>query len=255
MPVALMMWQRLRAARRLTRPWMDLANIFLIFMAMLIVALVGAGVFYVSEAMVQASLYRFSIYPKLITCIAAGFFIYEIGAMTHRPRAAVSASLALGLLTLALCIARGPYLGMFHIPEDEAKYLAACDWVRQHTPVDAVFIVPPQEQEFRLRAQRAIVVNYKGVPQLSTELPEWRDRLEAVLDLSDLRTLPRPFPATLAAMRDRYAALSPDALERAAQHYGARYIVSDRRWDERRWEGRRVDIDGNDQWFLYDLSR
>ena len=91
--------------------------------------------------------------------------------------------------------------------------------------------------------------------QLSGELGEWRDRLQNVLDLRDLRTLPTPFAATLRAIRDRYAQLPPEHLEGVARQYGARYIVAARRFSGPQWERRRIDIDGNDDWFLYDLYR
>ena len=45
-----------------------------------------------------------------------------------------------------------------------------------HTPLDAIFLVPPQETDFRLYGQRAIIVNFKHIPQLSNEIRQWRDR-------------------------------------------------------------------------------
>ena len=57
---------------------------------------------------------------------------------------------------------------LFDRPDNE--YLALCRWACDHTPIDAVFLVPPQETEFRYYARRAIVVNFKGVPQLAGEL-------------------------------------------------------------------------------------
>src|SRR6185369_9789641 len=104
------------------------------------------------------------------------------------------------------------------------EYVAICDRIRQNTPVDSIFLVPPDEQAFRLRAQRAIVVNFKAVPQLSGELRQWRDRLRDVLDLADLNTLPRPFAATLEAIRQRYESLPPEHLEQVARKYHARYV-------------------------------
>jgi hypothetical protein len=254
MPLMVMFWLHLRRTRRITNAWREGAGVFAIFFAIVLIALVGAGLFYVSETLVQASLYRFSIFLKLFSCIGAGFLIYETAALKHRPQAAPATALGIGLITLALCVWRGPYLGLFRIPFDESRYELACDWVRQNTPIDAVFVVPPHEQEFRLRAQRAIVVNFKGVPQLSGELPEWRNRLENVMDLTDLRDLPGPFPQTLRALRDRYAKLPPEHLEKVARQYGARYIVAARQFPPQ-WEPRRIDINANQSWFLYDLSR
>jgi hypothetical protein len=152
------------------------------------------------------------------------------------------------------CVIRGPYFGFFRIPADDAKYLAACDWIRTHTPTDAVFLVPPGEQEFRLRAERAIVVNYKCVPQVSTEVDEWRSRLQAVLRSSDLRWYRGSFTHTLAAMSHQYETLPPAHYELTAADYGARYVLVGHRLPAD-WEHRRIDLDGNTSWFLYDLAR
>jgi Domain of unknown function (DUF6798) len=250
MPVAFAWWVRMQRRGEVTFAWMETARIFFIFALLVIVALIGAGVAWESETLIQASLYRFSIYPKLLSCIAAAFLIC---AAPRRNELTIAAA-ALGVALIGLCLWRGPYLGLFRTPEDDASYIAACDWIRDHTPADAVFLVPPSEQEFRLRAQRAIVVNFKGVPQLSSELPEWRDRMRAVLNMEDLTRLPRPFAATLAAIRDRYDSLPPEYLEKIARQYGARYVVADHRFAPA-WDSRRVDIGGSTSWFLYDLSR
>src|SRR5256885_7077218 len=55
---------------------------------------------------------RSTLFPYT-TLFRSGFFIYEIGAMLGRPRAAPVGAVALGVLTLAMCAWRGPYLGMF----------------------------------------------------------------------------------------------------------------------------------------------
>ena len=91
-----------------------------------------------------------------------------------------------------------------------------------------MFLVPPNEEPFRYEAQRAIVVNFKGVPPLRGELPEWRDRLKAVLDLPDLKSLPAGMTAASEAIRDRYEAMPPAYLAGVAKQYGARYLVLSR---------------------------
>jgi hypothetical protein len=190
------------------------------------------------------SLWRFSIYVKLLTCIAAAFVLLRWGKVS---RAAVVAMCVIVIaIGVSFQVARGHAIAMSSIPEDDPAYLELCDWVRLNTPVDAVFLMPPQEQAFRLRAQRAIVVNFKHVPQLSRQFPAWRDRMEDVLDLPDLRQLPTPFPNTFPALRDRYEAQSPQRLSEVARKYGARYIVS----------GHRIDgldlVFSKGEWFLYD---
>ncbi len=217
--------------------------VFLIFSTLVLVALIFAGATYISEPLIQASLYRFSIYPKLLGCVAAGFVLRVPARWTA----------IVGVAMVVLCVLRGPYFGLFKIPEDDAGYLAACDWIRQNTPIDAIFLVPPDEQAFRLRAQRAIVVNFKAVPQLSGELPAWRDRLRDVLDLPDLMTLPRPFETTLHAIRQQYESLPPEHLQSIARKYGARYVLTAHRIDD--WSMRRIDLPANSGYFLYALAQ
>jgi hypothetical protein len=204
-----------------------LRQIFLLLLITQVIALLGAGVWYVSETLVQLSLYRFSIFITLLACIGTAAVIVRIGA----PRLTGALAGVGCLLLMVASLLRGPFFGAFVMPQDDAEYRALCMWVGANTPSDAVFLVPPQESDFRLLARRAIVVNYKAVPQLGGELPEWRDRLCAVLDLQDLRALPRGYRDTLAAIGRRYATLSPDHLARVASRYDARFIVSTHPFD------------------------
>lgn len=188
-----------------------------------IVTLLGAGVWFVSETLVQMSLYRFSIFMQLLSCVMAGAWIVE----RVRSRAWLGAAgLTAGAAMIVVCLARGPFLGAFAMPEEDPEYRQLCEWARANTPVDAVFLVPPAESSFRLHAQRAIVVNFKAVPQLSGELGEWRDRLCAVLAMDDLGALPRGYRPVLTAIDHRYASLSAEQLIAAARKYRARYIIT-----------------------------
>jgi hypothetical protein len=263
-------------------------QVFLVFCGLLVVALLFAGVWYVSEPLVQMSLYRFSIYTKLLSCVGAAMYLY---GESRRPVLAylvlaVAALAFLGrwllasrmpsfivlnidtlvlLLLLLLCCAMYELvagmrprkaaallaipavlalvsvihsrLGHHHLlglrttfePGDPRGYRDVCEFAREQTPIEAMFLVPPNEEEFRVTARRAIVVNFKGVPQLSGELGEWRDRLCRVLDLPNLDVLPRRrFDRTMEAISRRYDELPADHLIDVARHYGARYIVTTR---------------------------
>jgi hypothetical protein len=264
---------------------------FLFFSALLGIAFLFAGVVFVSEPLIQMSLFRFSIYPKLLSCVGAAAFLLDPQLLARRlvrvalfalPIIALSALLALRLLRpgttadrfvqsnlpallcfiallaagivyvcierpeparrhhfllpFALCLVPSllvlfalyrNWLGLQINVDDasEAPYRELCLWARDHTPVDAIFLVPPNEQLFRYHAQRAIVINFKCVPQLSSEMPEWKDRLETILDLP-LSVLPRRFDLTHAVIAARYDALPPQHLVHVARRYDARYIVT-----------------------------
>ena len=267
----------------------EAVRVVLILCGMMLVALLFAGVWFISEPLVQASLFRFSIYPKLLTCIGAAIYLYD---RTRRPMLAwvcliCAAGLVLTLYlwrpwpllladnfpTLARLIllliflpmfelvdasprfARLPLLGamnqwacgvcmavliaqawmhgtlgftLFVGTDPTSDYKVMCDYAREHTPADAIFLVPPEEQEFRLIARRAIVINFKGVAQLSSELGEWRDRLCNILDIPSLAVLPHHFDQVFDSIAAKYAALPPAHLSKVAGDYGARYVVTTR---------------------------
>jgi hypothetical protein len=56
----------------------------------------------------------------------------------------------------------------------------ACDWIRQNTDPDAVFLTPREQQTFKWYAERAEVVNWKNIPQGAGEVVEWWRRAELV---------------------------------------------------------------------------
>ena len=283
----------------------EACRVSLILCAMMLVAFFFAGVWFISEPLVQASLFRFSIYPKLLTCIGAGVFVgslpknlgkrFQLSALSNgapiiiptlvlivfpmvvffpwsapaRAFATANATALISLLGICLVIGsfedidqkgaidlkrlrqKGQGLSGFVYPtlaivsvayvgfafqllglrefvgfDPTPEYKSICDYAREHTPADAIFLVPPEEQEFRLLARRAIVINFKGVAQLSSELGEWRDRLCRVLDIPSLSVLPHHFDQVFDAMAKRYAELPPDHLRKVAGEYHARYIVT-----------------------------
>lgn len=225
-------------------------HVFGYFVALQIIALFGAGIWYFSETLVQLSLYRFSIYVQLLACImAAAWIVVRVrGAWLGVVAAIVCAGM------MVACVIRGPFLGVFVMPEDDPDYRELCLWARDNTPTDAVVLVPPGESGFRLHARRAIVVNFKAVPQLSGELPAWRDRLESVLAVDDLGVLPRGYADTLRAIDARYAALSDAQLIAATGEWNAEFIVTPRRLPARS-DARLLFSSANGRYFLYDLSR
>lgn len=60
---------------------------------------------------------------------------------------------------------------------DSVAFREACDWIQQHTKIDALFLVPRHSQSFKWYAGRADLVTWKDVPQNATDLVIWQKRL------------------------------------------------------------------------------
>lgn len=284
-PLAVQEWRKNSQSDSAQPSLQRAAFLFAFFITLQIIPLLFAGIFFISERLIQMSLFRFSIFAKLLASIGAAAWLLDLAPASARivrialialPVIVLGAILALWLastssaaggfvklnlralliftaLLAATCVilvrrliffqpattlavtillsiilvTQRDHLGL-RLPlqdDDDADYLALCDYVRAHTPASSLFVVPPNEQIFRYRAQRAIVVNFKNVPQLSDEMSEWRSRLEAVLG-EPLSTLPRRFDLAHAAIAARYDARTPVELSDVATRYGAGFIVT-----------------------------
>ena len=61
------------------------------------------------------------------------------------------------------------------------------EWVRTHTDKDALFVVPVDRvTQFRLFAQRAILIDWKGCPYFPSEYDVWLKRLQDVTASTEL---------------------------------------------------------------------
>ncbi|MEM8944174.1 MAG: DUF6798 domain-containing protein [Planctomycetota bacterium] len=60
---------------------------------------------------------------------------------------------------------------------DPVAFRAACQWVREKTGEDALFLVPRMSQSFKWHTGRSDLVTWKDVPQSAAALLTWRDRL------------------------------------------------------------------------------
>jgi hypothetical protein len=67
--------------------------------------------------------------------------------------------------------------------ENPAAWIAACEWIRDHVPPDAICLIPRQAQSFKWYAERADVVNWKDIPQDALGVIEWRRRIRDVYPL------------------------------------------------------------------------
>ncbi len=134
------------------------------------------------------------------------------------PRVARVAVTALAVVSLAFALWASPrgdgLRNATNAPDEE---IALARWVRETTPVDALFLAPPSEYRFRLLARRAMVLDTKSPPLRPDLLVEWYRRLCAM-------TL-YPDAPTFEAVEKKYDELTAEQLQQVAHQFGADYIV------------------------------
>ena len=103
-------------------------------------------------------------------------------------------------------------------PRSEATdWLDVCQWVKENTPTDAMFLTQRGKASFKWYAERAEVVTYKDVPQDAEHLVEWRRRLYDVYKPNGDRSLP---------WISGYGELGNERVAELADEYEADYIVT-----------------------------
>jgi hypothetical protein len=103
--------------------------------------------------------------------------------------------------------------------EDPEAWWEICDWARDNTPSDAVFMVPRMAATFGWRTDRAEVVNRKDIPQDAPGLVAWRQRIRDLY----WREADKDGPAD---WRGSLAALGRDRLIELGAKYGADYVLT-----------------------------
>ncbi|MCA9630862.1 MAG: hypothetical protein KC766_24515 [Myxococcales bacterium] len=101
-----------------------------------------------------------------------------------------------------------------HHENDEDRMLA---WVRENTPKDAVFVIPPTLERFRLIGERAVVVDWKANAIVPKEMFEWYDRLAAIAGRRNFRSL--------RDLRTGYDRMDYERFKALNARYGSSYAV------------------------------
>jgi hypothetical protein len=98
-------------------------------------------------------------------------------------------------------------------PRVARQWRETCQWIRDNTPADSLWLTPRHQQTFKWLAQRAEAVNGKDVPQDAAAVVEWQDRREALFP-------PETGVVGLTGLGER-------RLIELARRYGAEYVVVD----------------------------
>ena len=96
-------------------------------------------------------------------------------------------------------------------------------WSKHNTPSDAIFITPPWLGEFRLKAERAIVVNFNAFPFSEKAMLEWYDRIKSLTGCNEFSS-PK-WELRKQELENGYLSLTTQDVIRLSEKYGAQYIV------------------------------
>ncbi|MGE3641702.1 MAG: DUF6798 domain-containing protein, partial [Pirellulales bacterium] len=99
-----------------------------------------------------------------------------------------------------------------------AAWVDACDWIKNNTPADAVFLTPRLSSTFKWRTDRPEVATRKDIPQDARSMVEWFHRLKDIY-YYQVPDGVEPFNSV--------GELGTERAVEVARRYGAKYIVSD----------------------------
>ena len=87
-----------------------------------------------------------------------------------------------------------------------------CQWIKDNTAPNAVFITPYEQQTFKWYAERTEVVNWKDIPQDTVSIVEWNRRVIQLLEPQ------KQIACGLMVYSD-------EQLNAIAKNYGANYLL------------------------------
>jgi len=97
---------------------------------------------------------------------------------------------------------------------------------KELTPDSALFIIPPDINNFRHVAQRSLFVDFKSIAHNKAYLAEWQTRVQAVYNLRTGNQEPWGFAAVEAA-KNHYSQLYKPELEEFIRNYGITHMLTD----------------------------
>ncbi len=110
-------------------------------------------------------------------------------------------------------------IGHHELGEDGAELAG---FARRHTPADSLFLTPPNWGQFRLVADRAVVVDWKAFPFQDSAMAEWYQRLANCYGPFHSE---KSLPAEAAEIRRRYQRIRDGELETLHDLYGISHAV------------------------------
>jgi hypothetical protein len=163
--------------------------------------------------------------------LGAFFEIMALGLLYLRPRrlgAVLNVALIGALLTPVFWGSQlRPYPSRELMPRPvitlndlSSEEVDLANWARQYTPKNSIFLVNPSLGEFRITAERAIVVDFTAFPFQDQAMAEWQQRMKDCYGVSKAKG----FDA-VPVMRDRFTKITDKKLAALQTKYGFEYAV------------------------------
>jgi len=110
------------------------------------------------------------------------------------------------------------------IQQKETENDGLYEWIRGNTPNDAIFLIPPTMEDFRLRADRAIVIDWKAFPFKDSAIIEWRDRIFDVTNNQENNLIFQGF-SSYPQLEKSYTLLNESYFLYLSKKYNVEYVV------------------------------
>jgi hypothetical protein len=103
------------------------------------------------------------------------------------------------------------------------RHKAIYRWISENVPNDAVFLIPPGNNDFRFTAKRAAFVDWKCCPMKGEEILEWKRRMLAAMGT---KTFPAKGYRLYSVSNKRYLSRSLSSLAATARREGITHILA-----------------------------
>jgi hypothetical protein len=107
------------------------------------------------------------------------------------------------------------HLDLRPLNENRAPVL---EWVKRNAPDEAIFAVPPSWKDFRLIAERPMVVDYRSIPRYAPDRKEWLERIRA------LTLVERPGPDS-SELDTAFGEMDCERAQAIRDSYGASFAI------------------------------
>ncbi|MGK7937614.1 MAG: DUF6798 domain-containing protein [Xenococcaceae cyanobacterium] len=115
---------------------------------------------------------------------------------------------------------------------------------RDRSSKDALILVPPSQDRFRVYSERSVVFTFRGSPFTDRGIKEWSNRLKLIIDVPEKKI-------NWSKIDSKYRNLSDGQLTNIAKKHGANYILTNINWHAK-IKGYPIAQEG--KWIIYKIN-